>query len=141
MSSINWDPPNTSFFDLCFFFCLYSSHKLDSVQCVHLCLFLSYMCVNSYVYVCSFMTNKNIKIKKYHAICVQSSNSYPCCQTSTYTLCIFSIFSAFTHYIGGHFPVYALILILGFGAALAVFFTSKNEEPPVYHPVSNNNNK
>ena len=38
--------------------------------------------------------------------------------------------------IGGHFPAWALTLILGVALAVLVFLTSKNEEPPKYHAVS-----
>nr|XP_022342297.1 mitochondrial sodium/calcium exchanger protein-like [Crassostrea virginica] len=37
--------------------------------------------------------------------------------------------------IGGSFPVWALVLIIGIVLSLIVFFTSKNDEPPKYHPV------
>lgn len=35
--------------------------------------------------------------------------------------------------IGGHFPIWALTLILGIILAAVVYFTSKNEEKPRYH--------
>ncbi|CAH1802112.1 unnamed protein product [Owenia fusiformis] len=38
-----------------------------------------------------------------------------------------------TTMIGGRFPVWALILIIGVVAACIVFFTSKYDQPPIYH--------
>lgn len=37
--------------------------------------------------------------------------------------------------IGGSFPVWALVLIIGVALSLLVFFTSKNDQQPKYHPV------
>lgn len=37
--------------------------------------------------------------------------------------------------IGGSFPVWALVLIIGVALSLLVFFTSKNDQQPKYHPL------
>ena len=49
---------------------------------------------------------------------------------------LFFIFSVGFNMLGGHFPVWALTLILGIVLAAVVFFTSKNDEQPKYHAVS-----
>ena len=47
------------------------------------------------------------------------------------------LFSVGFHMLGGHFPAWVLTLILGIILAAVVFFTSKNDEQPKYHAVSN----
>ncbi|ELU02575.1 hypothetical protein CAPTEDRAFT_98549, partial [Capitella teleta] len=41
--------------------------------------------------------------------------------------------SAALYYIGGMFPVWALVMVIGCVLGIVVFFTSTNEDPPKYH--------
>ena len=46
------------------------------------------------------------------------------------------MFAGSTYMIGGVMPVIVLILVASFILALVVYFTSNNDEPPIYHKVS-----
>ena len=50
--------------------------------------------------------------------------------------CVYSRISAFVYKLGGVFPVYALLLLVGVALAVTVLLTSSNHKPPAYHVVS-----